>query len=511
MSFDSREERKIGAVLSVQIPGGEFITRQLREGDVVSIGSDDTSELRLSAQGISGTHCILTVEQGYVALRDCYSQTGTFVNDEKVQKVEIDRNCDIRIGSSTISLTIKNPRKPKDIGPSAPQATVRASGLLAENDEQVNSELNKLRALVLESRCEFQLASVDADSAADHLETHDDPSIFVDDVTEPGSETASRFASDDPHESPSQVTILRVELEKTTAENAVLKERLEKATSQKTVFESDPFQQEMIELLREEVVSLQNQLGQAHRVGLEDLHGQHALVEEPAPSQAENDRLAARLEELLQELAQRDEHVELLESLLHTAEDANQAEIDEREQLTKWLSEFEGRFSEKAVEWQSETQYLKQKIRLLESERSETQAAYEANETSIEAEALQRVIDSLRAQLVQVQEEMSSVQQTNFTLRRELKEAQNSTSREEEIRLACERAEIARMRHEVEKKRLELESTTKKGDLLDSGILSTAEIKLREIRLELKEATPKQTESQTLSGRISSLWTKLNS
>ena len=506
MTVDVSHDRKVGATISVQIPGGEYITRQLREGDVLSIGSDDTSELRLGGQGISGTHCILTVEQGFVSLRDCYSQTGTFVNDEKIQKVEIDHNCEIRIGESTITLTIKNPRKRKDVDPHELPVSAKPAKTVSQVDEQVNEELNKLRKLVLESRCEFNLEETEsaprsqAPQHSNSFEVESDMDLARD---------AANF--DTPGSDQSQVTYLRVELEKVSTENAILKERLEKVTVQKTVFESDPFQQEMIELLREEVVSLQNQLAQAHEASLISGDSDSCLLDEPAPSQAEIERLAARLDDLLGELTQRDDQVELLQSLLHTAEDANQAELEEREQLSKWLSEFEQRFGEKAQEWKSETQYLTEKIRLLESERSETQAAIQADETSVEAEALHRVIESLRAQLVQGQEELHTLRQTNQTLKSELKEAQNSTSREEEVRLARERAEIARMRHEVEKKRAEIENINKKSDLLDSGLISQAEIKLREMRHELKDSPPKQSDSQTLSARLSGLWTRLNS
>ena len=498
MSTDLAEDRKIGASISVQIPGGEYITRQLREGDVVSIGSDDTSDLRLSGQGIAGTHCILTVEEGFCHLRDCYSPSGTFVDGEKTQQAELDRDCEIRVGESVVALSVKNPRKRPEPKPEPKQPEQESDSLLEDDD--ANEELQRLRAMTRE----FTLTETGT-----KLETTNDTSfeiendILVEEVTDQ--------RDSDVRESSSRTMELMIELEKVQKENEVLKERLEGRANMEVQFESDPFQQEMIDLLREEVESLQNQLSEVKAEGAVVSQLEQDLIDEALPNREEIERLVARLETLLEELTQKDEQVDLLQSLLHTAEDANQAETEEREQLASWLSEFEDRFKEKSLEWQSEAKFLKSKVQMLENERNQTLEAMQTDDTSVEVESLHRVIESIRQQLMQAQESVEGLQNQNETLKTELQEAQNSTSREEEIRLSRERAEIARMRHELEKKKLDFESTNKKQDA-DFGNISSAELKLREIRQELNESGTRVEDPNTsLSGRISSLWSRLNS
>ena len=55
------------------------------------------------------------------------------------------------------------------------------------------------------------------------------------------------------------------------------------------------------------------------------------------PSRDEVEKLVVRLEELLAELDGKDEHIQVLQDLVLASETANQAEQEEREQLTKWL------------------------------------------------------------------------------------------------------------------------------------------------------------------------------
>ncbi|TWT58126.1 Chromosome partition protein Smc [Thalassoglobus neptunius] len=479
--MDTTEDRKVGATISVQIPGGAYITRNLKEGDVVSVGSDDLSELRLNGNGIAGTHCILTIEKGFVSLRDCYSPTGTFVNSQKVQQIEIDYDCDVQVGECVIALKVMNPRE--SLGP--PPSAAPQSPPVLETLQSLSDQLSESDDIL------------DDAPSMDDFELEEDETVSTNAV---GAETSAL-----------EMTDLAIELQTLSAENEILRERLSQATSRKVEFEADPFQEEMIELLREEVLALQSQVSQLQSQDAETARAEQEILDETAPSREEVERLVKRLETLLDELSTKDEQLELLQSLLHTAEDANQAETEEREQLTQWLSEFEERFQERSVEWDAERKFLKEKVRLLEEERTESLVAHEATDSSVQVESLQRVIESLRQQVSQVQDELDELNSQHTGLKEELAEARGSTTREEEIRLSRERAEIARMRHELEKRRQDLEPTPKATDEEESAAIKEADLKLREIREEFRETGRNGTNGATLSSRISKLWSRLNS
>ncbi len=464
------------ATISVQIPGGEYITRVLREGQTVSVGSDGTAELRLESEGVGGLHCLLSVIDGVVNVRDCYSQTGTYVNEARVQDVDVNYDCEVRVGQNVIELKLRDSKPAPNTYSNPvvePDYTESADG---QAESPTFEEEESENGLGVES---IQLN--DIAGLTSHL---------------PVVDHSAKVAS------------LTIELEEAQAELEVLRERLDSRQLQNQAVASDPFQQEMIELLREEVLSLQEELRTNSATHLPEAAFVDHVDDEDLPTREEVEKLVDRLEVLLSELHQKDENIRVLQDLVLAADNANQAEKDEREQLARWLGEFEERFELLSEEWQAENEQLKIKMKHLQEERTETQAALSANSTSAKTEALQRLTENLRTQITAAQEEMESAQHEIANLKVKVKEAQGTVSREEEIRLSRERAEIARMRHDLEVKMQKAHADSEPSDR-EGGVLDEAELRLREFRDHVRETGSSRNSSPSLSSRLLNLWGRL--
>ena len=432
----------------------------------MSIGSGDSVELRLHSEGVAGIHCMLSVEHGSINVKDCYSQTGTYVDGQRIQDIQVDDHCQIRIGSNVLTLQFKQSRaKSKAKSKSASPSEFNISELFRE-------ELSKPVPLT-----EDELASV---------------------LCEDGPEMPS----------PSAMTNLLYELEEAQNEVAILRERLSKTTAKQPIAEIDPYQEEMIALLKEEVSSLQKQLAERDIVEIDS-----PLVQERHdyyPDREEVEKLVFRLERLFDELEEKDLQIRSLQDLILAAESANQAEKEEREHLARWLGEFESRFEKISAEWSLENEQLKGRIAVLSDNLNDARDALSADSSTAKNEAIQRMNETLRQQVITLQDSLDQLTDDNGALKRRLLSAQNSSSREEEIKLARERAEIARMRHDLEK-RMQKASDATPAPVAHAAKPETPEMKLRSIREELRESVHTEKPTATLSSRLMNLWNKLGS
>lgn len=470
---DLATHQKIEFTYSVQIPGGAYITRKLREGETVSVGSDGTADLRLESPGIAGMHCLLSRSDHHVNIKDCYSPAGTYVNGQKIQSLDVTGNCCIKLQGIEIQL-----KRAGDTTPvvESPSETITESQRIEPNETAIELESNRL----------------DLDDT-------------VESFTLDAHETEVSHPTD--FESLNEIQRLMNELEESKTENAVLRERLDILPKQASSPEEDPIQKEMIDLMRQEIEALQQELEKRNSEQFQFDLQTDSLPVEAMPSRDEVERLVIRLEELLEELEGKDEQIQVLQDLVLASETANQAEQEEREQLTKWLGEFEGRFEDLAGEWQAENDLLKRQLEKLEEERISTMTALASDTKGAKAEALRRMVDSQREQLVESQTELHFLKEANTELRAQLEEAQNASPKEEEIRLARERAEIARMRHDLEVKLHK--ATQSKG--LNGQPTDGVEQKLRDLTQELRDSHNRDKPNASLSSRFLSLWSRLNS
>ena len=101
----------------IRIPENEPVTGQLGNG-IYMVGSGADSHIQLDADGISPRHCQLTVEDGGIKVMDLGSNTGTYLDGERlgVGAKEVLPGDEIRIGGIVIEFPMKDP-EPIDARP----------------------------------------------------------------------------------------------------------------------------------------------------------------------------------------------------------------------------------------------------------------------------------------------------------------------------------------------------------------------------------------------------------
>lgn len=448
MTSISSEEDVLGRLV-VHYPDGSAATVHLRDGQTLSVGTDDLSDIYTPDDTVAATHCVLSVNSGIVFLRDCYSAAGTFVNGETVREVRLTDSAEITVGATRLSLSLNKAQQPA-ISP--PEDT---------------------------AQCAKAEEPVDATSESDesHNPPHDTPSPFqvIDD--------------------------LQYELAQARAEIQVLESRLVDATSvRSSATEEDPYQAEMIQLLQAEVLDLQAALAENEQAADSD-----ARVYEPAdclPTD-EAEGLVTRLEELLAELDERDHQVATLTELLNSAEETSRAEKEEREQIDNWLSELEQRFGSREQEWQAEREQLQQALADMTAERNRAELAVNADTSNTKLEACQQIMAGLREAAEEQREKLRESEDTIADLRKRLESVRYSQTREEQMLLAEEKAEIARQKQELETAR-QRATEIRQND---------ATLKMQAFRQhlnEIHEQEQREKEERKLSNRIARLWRRMD-
>ena len=101
----------------IRVPENEPVTGQLGNG-IYIVGSGADSHIQLDADGISPRHCQLTVEDGGIKVMDLGSNTGTYLDGERlgVGAKEVLPGDEIRIGGIVIEFPMKDP-EPIDARP----------------------------------------------------------------------------------------------------------------------------------------------------------------------------------------------------------------------------------------------------------------------------------------------------------------------------------------------------------------------------------------------------------
>jgi len=144
------------------VVGGRNDGKRLQvEGDKFLIGRHESCQLRPSSPEVSRQHCAIITKEGRVYVRDLKSRTGTFVNDERVEKyVEVKNGDKLRIGPLNfeieLSVDVGGKKKPKVKSvQEAAARTVEAAGgggededifgLLGENPEETSAPIPGLR------------------------------------------------------------------------------------------------------------------------------------------------------------------------------------------------------------------------------------------------------------------------------------------------------------------------------------------------------------------------------
>lgn len=471
MSSTLRTDQDV-ARLCVMCEGRELQTRVLQDGDRLVLGADDSADIVLTGDDVASTHCLLTAENGLVRVRDCYSTAGTMVNGHTVREMELSRDADIQIDRYEIRVVLTAPKS----------QTIRPPVFI----EPPKNEPEQRSAEEPDFAQESAPVSIP------------EPAPEVDEST--NAHPPVDLVSDE--SLMSQLHRIQLELIQTRTENRILAEQLEQAqqNSQEVGGETDPFQDEMVELLKAEVIDLQNALAaqqEASGVASSDTSADDEVV-----SQEEAERLMGRLEELLAELQERDDQVATLTELLEATEDSQDAEETERSQINDWLSEIEERFSHREVEWEAQSRQLQQQLEQVTAERDRAEEMARAENTDARLQATQEVLSGLRDTAERQRQQLDESQKEVARLSRELESRGQELDREERIRLAEEKAEVARQRQELEAAR----------HLTRSKENNESTLKLQALRAHLNEIHAKEQQEQEerkLRSRLSRLWKRL--
>lgn len=469
------------ATLRVFAAGQQLQQRVLREGDRLVLGADDTADVVLRGEDVAPTHCLLTAENGVVRVRDCYSVSGTRVNGHTVREMELSRDAQIQIDQFEIQLKLTSPAGRH----TSAFATVSAEPLAEPDPRPAEPEM----MAVAEPEAGDSPLSVSPDEPSP--DTAAEPSEPPMATTKPAVDLTSDESV------LTQLHRIQLDLIQARTENRILTEQLQEAQAEGAPSQ-DPFQDEMVELLKAEVIDLQNSLA--------------ALQDAPPPrtdteagesvSQEEAERLVARLEELLAELQERDEQVATLTELLEATENSQDAEQAERGQINDWLSEIENRFSQKEVEWESQKNQLQQQLEQAVAQRDHAERLSEADSADARLQATQEVLAGLRDTAEKLQQQLQESQTEVARLKQESQSRGGELNREERIQLAEEKAEIARQRQELEAAR----HLTRTRENNDSALKLKA---LREHLNEIHEKEQQEQEERRLSSRLSRLWKRL--
>ena len=515
------------AVLALKGPNREQCVRSLYAGQDMLVGSEDIADLRADGVGIAAMHCLIRSFRGTVSVRDLYSPTGTWVGEQRISEYLVVQNSVVRVGEFTVSITLSELpqthlstvpelRHTVAAAPSRSSATIQPfSG--QDGISPLDCETRTVRPRVVpdiashgeQATPEVLVPTAQRDTNAALSARWSDIAPESRIPPEPASPAvACDRTPDGPPEDMGAQTIcrLRSQLQQANAEIGALRDRLEFAATQIPPQDADPWQDEMTALLRAEIVELQTALAEKDSESSERSYCSSADEDRTSDSVSpeESERLIERLEHLLLELHQRDEQVGLLNDLLEAAENANRAEQEERQRFNVWVSDIENRIGRQEEEWQAERQKLMANIGRLTVERDRAEATIAADTTMARNEAIQRVMHGLRDEAEALRRDLAQSTAASVQLRRELDEANRKDFREEAVQIAQERAQLARMRHEIEASR---QIPVKPVEMSDSNL------RFRALREHLNEIHDKEKHVRVdakLGSRISRLWSLLD-
>jgi pSer/pThr/pTyr-binding forkhead associated (FHA) protein len=125
--LENRQGRSVGQ--DVKVRGPRFV-----------IGSDPDCSMRCQSSTVSAHHCEIRIESDSAFVQDLYSETGTFVNDERVHREQVLKAGDIlRIGRLEFEVLVEAGAKggaPKPAAAKADPVDDYISDLLVEADEE---------------------------------------------------------------------------------------------------------------------------------------------------------------------------------------------------------------------------------------------------------------------------------------------------------------------------------------------------------------------------------------
>lgn len=442
--------------LTAQHVSGDRFVHKLEAEQSVLIGSSPNCGLRLDGDGLSPCHCLISLEQGTLWVQDWASKQGTLVNGEAIAvKTAVTAGDRLHVGPYHIAAVF-------DVGKASPSRPIAASPKIAAADD-------------------------------------DDPVVRFDGSQPPGrslAELADEEVDDDGD------SWLPLDADDRSA------------TRPAPWYDGDSFEQETIQLLRAEVEELQGVVAQRDAQIAELTAadtGSCGSAHHPASDGDQSDALLTRMDQLLEEAACSDERVAVLEEMLHAAEQAQQAEQEERAQLEAWVDDIERRIGQRDEHRNAELDAARARLTACEAERDRAQRQLQrAAESGSAAKCYEETLDRLQQQNHDLQAKLDAALAERRTLAERLDSGEtrhDQTLREERAAIAQERALVSRLRSELTSKLASLEELPERAEQPDRELairLRTLREHLREIHLQEQRQRP-----EGLSSRIARLWKRV--
>ena len=532
-------DTKTLAVLTViaEGDGGQRLNANLEQGKNLFVGASNHCGLQLCGDDISSLQCLFTLDGDVVSVQDWASKSGTFVNGEPIStKVDLGDGDEVRI--ATYRIRVACGTKDADRASSVPNAAFDRSGIdhtetnhssdeavvqtpsSAPSDDETSPRESDDRGFQLntDGRHDPSLEQAEAASASEvgesFGETSDDATLetFGEASDESLIEVTHETSSESQEETLPEASCIPFD-DRETSDHAGDSFRFDA-----DLFEADSFDQETMQLLRAEIEDLQAALAQrdeqiASLVSDRESGGGDPDQRDELEHQTET--MLRRLQDLLDEAECHDERVAVLEELLQTAEEANQAEQEERAQLEAWVGDIERRIGQREDEWKAEAEALRGQVDQARGERDRVQHQLRdaASQGSAPA-AYQETLDRLQQQNQTLQQELDTRGKEVASLQQRLERAENreeETLRDERAAVARERAEVSRLRHELQQQLTESEALPRAKDQPDrefANRLKTLREHLKEIHEEEKQER-EQRGGSALASRIGRLWKRL--
>jgi pSer/pThr/pTyr-binding forkhead associated (FHA) protein len=456
--------------LVVHGPNGNRLNVGLNTGSSLLVGSGENCGLRLAGNMISPVHCLLRQIDNQVRVMDWRSVSGTFINGKRIEsEITVASGDEIRIGEYSISLDVSPP-----------------DGALSEHRKSSEQDAGKGDDQPLPSRTEPQGARQRTSAS----------------VAKP-----TRQATLPP---PTAIS------SKPSSVSGVAAGEQAPVASQ---------QQEMISLLQAEVEQLQLELVERDARLAEAMAWDNECSTAgrlDAEESSETEALANRLDELLDELQSGDERIAVLEEQRRLTEEACEAEREERRQLDAWVNEIELRVAQRDQEREAENQGLRRRLEEATDARSRLEKQLQnAISPDEPGGAPTELLQTLRDENGRLQRRIEEADIARLQLENKVRDMQRQDApetpaatvdavlREERIRMAQERATLARQRTKL----LELQSELEQRLAKDEKSLDEGDTRLRAFRDHLREIHENEQRARkenSLVNRLARLWNRLD-
>ncbi|WP_231742865.1 FHA domain-containing protein [Stieleria varia] len=494
----SNQSKSAEFALHVLRPSAAPIVHPLKPGRSVFIGRSETCGIRVHGKDVADIHCLVDVDSSVVSIQDWASATGTHVNGRLIDdKTELRIGDQITVGEAELTLV-------GNVAASVEAAERRTTEIAAETPHDMADDCQDEETdSFSEERCESPLSSEEA-STNPHLEKTSSHSAHQ---IQPPSICASSWGDS---------TDMSMDDMDVDGLDAIAANDWDDASDDWG--DEDAFDADTVGLLKAEIEDLRIQLS-ARDEQIAMLRAD-SFGETHAPDAIEvaqhSDSLVGRMDDMLAEMAEHDERVRILQELLETAEIQNQAEKEERSCLENWLGEIEQRVSERESEWTAESDGLRERLSTVAAERDQLQQQMQDVARRYNApQCHEENITKLQEQNTALLDELEKLKRENAALMKEVEKASQEepeSLQEERAKLARERADVSRLRFQLSKQLSEFDTATPEAkeqpDREFALRLRTLREHLREIHEEEKEK--QQPKSDSLFGRISGLWKRVD-